>query len=161
MIEQLALLRILALGRALLGARYNGGAWGEMRWAAFDQDVGVLMMAHRDGIGVRVVEFLMGSWTGVGRSGYLESTGELVRVSVLGVVRGGRSWYGCRVWSPGGNGCGGKVGGDGALGPIPRPRRARNGIEVSETGKVDNGEMHIRGQKMWKGRTQQFCADEQ
>jgi len=42
-----------------------------MGWTAFDQDVRVLVMAHRDGIGVRVVEFLMGARTRVWRDGYL------------------------------------------------------------------------------------------
>ena len=61
MIEQLALLRILALRGVLLRAGQDGGARREMRWTAFDQDFRVLVIAHRDGIGVWVVEFLMGS----------------------------------------------------------------------------------------------------
>jgi len=97
----------------------------------------------------------------VGRSGYLESTRKLVWVRVLEMVRGGRNWCGCRVWFSGGNGCGGEVGGDGALGSIPWPCRARNATEGSETGKVGGGCMHIRRWKMQRGRTQQFCADEQ
>jgi len=60
-----------------------------MGLAAFDQDFRVLMMAHRNGIGVWVVEFLMGSWARVGRNGYLESTRKLVWVSLLEVIRGG------------------------------------------------------------------------
>ena len=60
-----------------------------MGLAALDQDFRVLMMAHRNGIGVWVVEFLMGSWARVGRSGYLESTRKLVWVSLLEVIRGG------------------------------------------------------------------------
>ena len=100
-----------------------------MGWATFDQDFRVLIMAHRNGIGVWVVEFLMGSWTRVGRSGYLEPTRELVWVCLLEVVGGGRTWCGCRVWSSGGDGCGGEVGGDGALRPIPRLCRSENKIE--------------------------------
>ena len=86
----------------------------------FYQEVGVLMMAHLAGIGVWVVEFLMGSRAWLRRSGYLEQTRELVRVCVLGVVRGGESRSGCRVGSPGRKRCGGKGGGVGALGAIPR-----------------------------------------
>ena len=142
MIEQLALLRILALGRLLLCAGQDSGAWREVRWTAFDQDVRVLVMAHWDGIGVGVVEFLMGSRTRVWRNGYLQPTRELVWVCVL-EVRGDGTWCGCRVWSSGGNGCGGGNWGDGALGSIPGLCRAGNGIEGSETGEVGVGNVHI------------------
>ena len=68
-----------------------------MRLTTFNQDVGVLAMAHRDGIGVGVVQFLIGPGTWMRRRGYLESTGELVWVCVLDVVRDGGAWCGCRV----------------------------------------------------------------
>jgi len=115
-----------------------------MRWSAFDQDVRLLIMTHQNGTGVRVVEFLMGSWAGVGRSRYLESTSKLVCVCVLEVVRRDRAWCGCRVWSSGGNGCGGEAGGGDTLRPIPGLCRARNAIEGSGTGEADIGYMHIK-----------------
>ena len=45
---------------------------------------------------------------------------------------------------PGGNGCGGEVGGDGALRSIPGLRRTENWVEGSVTGEVDVEYMHIR-----------------
>ena len=101
-----------------------------MRLRVFDWGVRVLM-AHRDGIGVRVVEFLMRPRTRVRGSRYLEPTRELVRVCVLGITRGIRSWCGCRVRSSGRNGCDGKGGEGGALRTIPGFCHTGNNTEVS------------------------------
>lgn len=119
-----------------------------MGLTTFDHDVRVLVMAHRDGIGAWVVEFLMEPRTRVGRSGYLESTRKLVRVGVLGVVRGSMTWHGCRVWFSGRNRCGGKGGGIGALRTILGLCRTRNGKEGLETSEVGLELMHIRRRKM-------------
>lgn len=84
----------------------------------------------------------MGPGTGVGRSRYLEYTGELVRVCLWKVVRGCRTWCGCRVWPPWG--CGEEDGGDGTLRSIPGLGRAGNWMNASVTGEVEVGHMHIR-----------------
>ena len=84
----------------------------------------------------------------MGRRGYLETTRELVRVCVLGVVRGSRTWCGCRVRSSGRERCGGKGGGGiDALRTIPRFRRSRNETEGLETSEVGLEYVHIR---RWK-----------
>lgn len=119
-----------------------------MRLTTFDQDVRVLMMAHRDGIGAWVVEFLMGPRTWVRRSGYLESARKLVGVCVLGVVTGSGTWCGRRVRSSGGSRCGGEGGGVGALRTIPGFCGARNETERLETNEVGFEGMHIRWWKM-------------
>ena len=87
-----------------------------------------------DGIGVWVVEFMVRSRTRVGGSKYLESTRELVWVRVLGVIGGESTCCRCRVWSSWGNGCGGKGGGNGTLGSIPRFGGTRNWTEGQERG---------------------------
>ena len=143
MIEQLALLRILALGGMLLCTRQDGRRRREMRWTTFDRDVRFLMMAHWNCVGVWVVKFRMRPWTRVGRSRYLESTRELVRVCVLGVVRDGVTWSGYRVWSSGRNGCGGKCGWDGTFRPILGFCRAINAREERERCEVKVGYAHI------------------